>query len=56
MALTASEVEGTVTFKGRGTGHGVGLSLCGARLLAEKGATGKAILATYFPDCEVRVR
>lgn len=56
MALTASEVEGIVTFKGRGAGHGVGLSLCGARLLAEKGATAKVILTTYFPDCEVRVR
>lgn len=56
MALAASEVEGVLTFKGRGTGHGVGLSLCGAKLLAEKGATAKSILATYFPDCEVRVR
>jgi stage II sporulation protein D len=54
LAVTAEEVEQTVTFRGRGLGHGVGLCQHGARALAEKGFDAKKLLLRYFPDCQVR--
>ena len=38
-----------VTFKGRGFGHGVGLSQWGAYQMAEEGRTAQQILQKYFP-------
>jgi len=38
-----------VTFKGRGFGHGVGLSQWGAYRMAEEGRTAQQILQRYFP-------
>ena len=36
-----------------GYGHGVGLSQCGARLMAEQGAGWQEILAHYFPETTI---
>jgi len=45
------EVDGdSVTFKGRGFGHGVGLSQWGAYQMAEEGRTAQQILQRYFPS------
>ncbi|MBL8921095.1 MAG: SpoIID/LytB domain-containing protein [Myxococcaceae bacterium] len=54
LKVTAEEVESTVTFKGRGLGHGVGLCQHGARALAAKGWDAKKLLLRYFPDSQVR--
>jgi len=40
--------NGEVTFRGRGYGHGVGMSQWGAFALAEKGATAQTIVSRYF--------
>ena len=45
--------DGKVTFKGRGFGHGVGLSQWGAYKLAEDGEDAKAILQKYFPGVDI---
>lgn len=45
--------DGKVTFKGRGFGHGVGLSQWGAYRMAEEGANAEAILQKYFPGVEI---
>lgn len=37
----------------RGYGHGVGLSQCGAKAMAEGGASWQKILEYYFPGCTV---
>lgn len=42
-----------VTFKGRGYGHGVGLSQWGAYQLAEDGKSAREIIETYFPGVEI---
>ena len=48
------EVEdGKVTFKGRGFGHGVGLSQWGAYQMAEDGASAEAIIEKYFPGVDI---
>ena len=39
----------SVTFEGRGFGHGVGLSQWGAYQMAEEGRTARQILQKYFP-------
>jgi stage II sporulation protein D len=52
--VVAQEVEGTVTFQGTGSGHGVGLCQHGARALAQRGFDAKRLLGRYFPDCQVR--
>lgn len=54
LKVSAQEVESTVTFKGRGVGHGVGFCQHGARALASKGWDSKKLLLRYFPDCQVR--
>lgn len=52
--IDSVEVEdGKVTFKGRGFGHGVGLSQWGAYQLAEDGKSAREIIATYFPGVEI---
>jgi stage II sporulation protein D len=48
-------VEGGVAvFRGKGSGHGVGLCQWGARKRAEEGATYREILAHYYPGAEIR--
>ena len=42
-----------VVFKGRGFGHGVGLSQWGAYALAEQGENAAGILQKYFPGVEI---
>jgi stage II sporulation protein D len=54
LQVTAEEVEATVTFTGRGVGHGVGFCQQGAKALASEGVDAKKLLARYFPDCQVR--
>lgn len=46
--------SGTFSFTTRGYGHGVGMSQCGAKALAEQGADYRAILAHYYPGTELR--
>ena len=49
------EAEGnSAVFKGRGSGHGVGLCQWGARGRALKGEGYRAILAHYYPGAEIR--
>ena len=48
-------VEGDdAVFKGKGSGHGVGLCQWGARGRALKGEGYRAILAHYYPGAEIR--
>jgi stage II sporulation protein D len=44
----------TAVFRGRGSGHGVGLCQWGARSRALAGAGYRDILAHYYPGAEVR--
>jgi len=55
LHVTVEQVEGMIRFKGQGLGHGVGLCQQGAKAMAAKGGESKAILARYFPDCQIRV-
>jgi stage II sporulation protein D len=49
--IDSVEVEGdAVSFRGRGFGHGVGLSQWGAYRMAEEGRTAQQILQRYFPS------
>ena len=41
-------------FRGRGSGHGVGLCQWGAQKRALKGETYRQILARYYPGAEIR--
>jgi SpoIID/LytB domain protein len=41
--------DGVFTLRGRGYGHGVGMSQYGARNAANRGLTGSQILAFYYP-------
>jgi len=45
--------EGRVVFRGRGFGHGVGLSQWGAYAMAEAGSDAAGIIARYFPGVEL---
>ena len=44
---------GSVSFEGRGSGHGLGLCQQGANAMARDGATFREILAHYFPNTTV---
>ncbi len=43
----------SITFLGRGWGHGVGLCQYGAQAMAEKGFQWTAILKHYYPKIEL---
>ncbi len=45
---------GYITFRGRGWGHGVGMCQRGARVLAERDESFKAILKYYFPGARTK--
>jgi stage II sporulation protein D len=48
-------IEGqAAVFRGRGSGHGVGLCQWGARGRAARGETYRQILAHYYPGAEIR--
>jgi SpoIID/LytB domain protein len=47
---------GTVTFKGAGWGHGVGMSQYGARGMAQAGKTASQILTYYYTDTQLDQR
>lgn len=46
---SAIEADGSMQFVGKGYGHGVGLSQCGAHDMAELGYTFDKILSIYYP-------
>jgi stage II sporulation protein D len=45
--------DGRLMVKGRGYGHGVGMSQWGARALAEKGEDAEDIVEYFFDDIEI---
>ena len=45
--------DGEVTMKGRGFGHGVGMSQWGAYGMAEEGATAEEIVRHYFQNIDI---
>ncbi|MFO8059576.1 MAG: SpoIID/LytB domain-containing protein [Bacillota bacterium] len=45
--------DGSVTFGGRGYGHGVGMSQEGARALAERGRSAEDIINFYYRDVQI---
>jgi stage II sporulation protein D len=52
--LTSIEVKGnSVVFKGKGYGHGVGMSQWGAFAMAEDGKKAENIIAHYFKGVEI---
>lgn len=49
-------IEGNeVTFAGYGRGHGVGLCLLSAEMMAAKGQNAAEILRAFFPDASLRI-
>jgi stage II sporulation protein D len=52
--FTVSVEGGAAVFRGRGSGHGVGLCQWGARGRAARGETYRQILAHYYPGAEIR--
>ena len=53
--LDSVNVDGnTITFSGRGYGHGVGMSQWGAYGMAEAGARAEEIVQHYFQDVEIQ--
>lgn len=55
-APLAQTISGTttVTFSGKGWGHGVGMSQYGAKTMAENGATYDQILKHYYTGIEIK--
>ena len=54
LLFTIEMDGGTAVFRGRGSGHGVGLCQWGARGRAIRGQTASEILAHYYPGAEIR--
>ena len=48
--------NGTITFKVKGYGHGVGMSQCGADQMAAEGYTWREILEYFFNDIQITSR
>jgi len=48
--FTARREGDTVILDGVGQGHGIGLCQCGAKGMAEAGASYREILSHYFPN------
>lgn len=46
--------RGTVTFNGKGLGHGVGMCQWGAAGMAKKGADYRSILERYYPGTKIK--
>ncbi len=47
---------GQITFKGKGFGHGVGMSQWGAKALAEQGKKAEDIVKYFFKDVQIEKR
>ena len=54
LLFDVSRAGDVAVFRGRGSGHGVGLCQWGARARAQGGATYREILAHYYPGAEIR--
>src|SRR5437868_8182430 len=54
LLFEVSPEGGVAVFRGRGSGHGVGLCQWGARARALAGGTYRDILAHYYPGAEIR--
>ncbi len=54
LAFKVEVEKGDALFRGRGSGHGVGLCQWGARARAASGETAEQILAHYYPGAEIR--
>ena len=54
LLFTINLEKGAAVFRGRGSGHGVGLCQWGARGRALHGDGYRAILAHYYPGAEIR--
>jgi stage II sporulation protein D len=54
LLFEVSVERGFAVFRGRGSGHGVGLCQWGARGRALRGSDYRAILAHYYPGAEIR--
>lgn len=52
-AFEVTEAEGSVIFTVRGSGHLVGMSICGADGLSRQGMSYEEILAHYYPGTEL---
>jgi stage II sporulation protein D len=52
--FTVRRRRGSLVFRGRGYGHGVGMSQQGARLLAEAGMRYDHILSYYYPGTSLK--
>ena len=52
--FTVRRRRGRLIFRGRGYGHGVGMSQQGARLLAEAGMRHDQILSYYYPGTSLK--
>ena len=48
--------SGKITLRGRGYGHGIGMSQYGAQGAARQGATFQQILATYYPGTDLSAK
>jgi stage II sporulation protein D len=53
-AFTIARRGDTITFTGRGYGHGVGMCVIGAGRRARRGETVEQILAAYYPGAALR--
>ena len=53
LPTASAEVPASISFSGKGYGHGVGMSQIGARGLALAGDTATAIMNYYYPGSEV---
>lgn len=51
--FTISAASGTVTFTVTGSGHGVGMSQCGANRMAQKGKKYTEILKHYYTNIQI---
>ncbi len=50
------KAEGDIIFKGKGSGHGVGMCQWGAQGMASKGASYREILLHYYPKTKIKTR
>jgi len=54
LLFTVEVEKGAAVFRGRGSGHGVGLCQWGARGRALRGSDYRKILAHYYPGAQIR--
>jgi stage II sporulation protein D len=54
LLFDVTSAGGVAVFRGRGSGHGVGLCQWGARARAQRGESYREILSHYYPGAEIR--